>query len=73
MVAATAPVQSPAPGGNKAPLCALGRLLGLGGRGVTEAIPPLARVLQPVRKHKPHSYLLPFVVARVWLMTAATA
>lgn len=73
MVAAVAPMQSPAPGGNKAPLCTLGRLSGPLGWGVTEAMPPLARVPQPARKHKPLSYLLPFVVARVWLVTAATA
>lgn len=72
-VATAAPVQSPAPGRNKVPLCALGRLSGPGGRGVTEAIPLLARVPQPARKHKPLSYLLPFVVARVWLVTVATA
>ena len=66
MVATLAPVQSPTLGGNKVPLCALGW-------GVMEAIPPLAGVPLPARKHKPLSYLLPFVVARVWLVRAATA
>ena len=66
VVATVAPMQSPTPGGNKVPLCALGW-------GVMEAIPPLARVPQPVRKHKPLSYLLPFVVSRVWLVRAAAA
>lgn len=78
MAAAAAPARSPTPGGNKVPLCTLGRLSGPGGgQGVTEAIPPLAipplaRVLQPAQKHKPLSYLLPFAVASVWLVTAAT-
>lgn len=43
------------------------------GRGVTGAVPLLARALPPARKHKPLSYVLPFVVARVWLVMAATA
>lgn len=60
------PQRLPGPGKGTRCRCVLGR-------GVTGAVPLLARALLPARKHKPLSYVLPFVVARVWLVMAATA
>lgn len=70
VVAPAAPMQPPTPGREQGAIVCPGLPVRAGGLGCDRSHTSPS---QGAWKHKPLSYLLPFVVARVWLVTAATA